>query len=127
MKRKLALIITVAAISILLLALAISFAARFVFLSPSCYSDNAELSDRENYFIKKIALEAIEDRLSVFGEDGKHLFIWINKDFMKSAVKDGETYVVRMQSHYMESFSEDCVYEIRMSEDFSVISFELDA
>lgn len=127
MKRKLALLITVAAISILILALMISCAARFVFLSPSCYSDNNELSDRENYFIKKITLEAIEDRLSVFGEDGKHLFIWINKDFMHSVQKTDDGYLVRVQSHYMESFSEDCVYEIRMSEDFSVISFELDA
>ena len=84
--------------------------AKFVFLSPSCYSDSENLTEQENYFIKKLVLEAVEDRLSVFASDSndiydstateneiiqldksqsdsKHIFVLINTDFMKSVVK----------------------------------------
>lgn len=126
MKKKLIFIIAVIVASLLVISVGLFCAARFIFLSPSCYSDNNELTEQENYFIKKIVLETIEDRLSVFGESGTHLFIWINSNFMKSVVKEKEEYIIRVQTHYMESSSDDCVYEIHMSEDFSITFFGLD-
>ena len=45
---------------------------------------------------------------------------------MKSVVKEKEEYIIRVQTHYMESSSDDCVYEIHMSEDFSITFFGLD-
>lgn len=62
--------ITVISISVFLVILTIAalICPRFVFLSPSCYSDNKNLTDQENYFIKKIVLEAIENRLSIFNQ-----------------------------------------------------------
>ncbi|MBE6684334.1 MAG: hypothetical protein E7592_01625 [Ruminococcaceae bacterium] len=104
--------ITVIYLSVFLVILTIStlICPRFIFLSPSCYSDNKDLIDQENYFIKKIVLEAIEDRLSIFSQtendiyshyateneiiqldnsqkNNKHIFIWINTDFMQSVEK----------------------------------------
>lgn len=124
--------------------------ARFIFLSPSCFSDNDNLTQQENYFIKKIVLEAVEDRLSFFGgtaediydttasenevirldktqTDRKHIFILINPDFMQSVEKDDDEYVVRVQTYYMESDFEDCVYEIHLSGDYLITFFGLDA
>ena len=114
-----------------LLAFSSSYiAARFVFLSPSCYSDNTELTEEENYFIKKIVLEAIEDNLSYFAKDNtdstKHIFIVINHNFMKSCQKTDDGYIVRVQTYFMYDFSDDAVCEFMISEDFSVISFGLD-
>ena len=101
--------------------------ARFIFLSPICYSDNANLTDEENYFIKRTVLEAVEDRLSVFGNNGNHVFVCINSDFMNSVIKEDGKYIVRVQTSYMEQFSDDCVYEIYISDDYSIINFFLDA
>ena len=130
MSKKLKIIIAIIIASVLAISIALSCVARFVFLSPSCYSDNNELTEQENYFIKKTVLESVEDRLSVFASNTnniydpsateieiiqldetqnnrKHIFIWINTDFM-------------------ESSSEDCVYEIHMSKDFVITFFGLD-
>ena len=126
MKKKPILIIAIIVASIIVISVALSCAARFVFLSPSCYSDNDNLTEQENYFIKKIVLEAVEDRLSVFGDNRTHLFIWIDTDFMESVTKENNEYIIRVQTHYMESASDDCAYEIHMSEDFSIIFFGLD-
>ena len=126
MSKKLIIIIAIIIASVLAISIALSCVARFVFLSPSCYSDNNELTEQENYFIKKTVLEAVEDRLSVFGDNGTHLFIWINTDFMESVTKENDEYVIRVQTHYMESSSDDCVYEIHMSENFDITFFGLD-
>ena len=126
MKKKPILIIAIMVASIIVISVALSCAARFVFLSPSCYSDNDNLTEQENYFIKKIVLEAVEDQLSVFGDNGTHLFIWIDTDFMESVTKENNEYIIRVQTHYMESASDDCAYEIHMSEDFSITFFGLD-
>ena len=126
MKRKLILITAIIIASILVISIGLSCAARFVFLSPSCYSDNDNLTEQENYFIKKTVLETIEDRLSISGDNGTHLFIWINTDFMESVTKENNEYIIRVQTYYMESSSDDCTYEIHMSEDFSTTFFGLD-
>jgi hypothetical protein len=126
MKKKLILIIVIIVASVLVISVALSCAARFVFLSPSCYSDNDNLTEQENYFIKKTVLEAVEDRLSVFRDNGTHLFIWINTDFMESVTKENNEYIIRVQTHYVESASDDCLYEIHMLEDFSITFFGLD-
>ena len=126
MKRKLILITAIIIASILVISIGLSCAARFVFLSPSCYSDNDNLTEQENYFIKKTVLETIEDRLSISGDNGTHLFIWINTDFMESVTKENNEYIIRVQTHHMESSSDDCTYEIHMSEDFSTTFFGLD-
>ncbi len=150
MKKRLILITAIIVASVLVISVALSCAARFVFLSPSCYSDNDNLTEQENYFIKKTVLEAVEERLSVFASstnniygsfateieiiqldesqnNRKHVFIWINTDFMESVIKENDEYVIRVQTHYMESAFDDCVYEIHMSEDFSITFFGLDA
>ena len=126
MSKKLIIIIAIIIASVLAISIALSCVARFVFLSPSCYSDNNELTEQENYFIKKTVLEAVEDRLSVLGDNGTRLFIWINTDFMESVTKENDEYVIRVQTHYMESSSDDCVYEIHMSENFDITFFGLD-
>ena len=126
MSKKLIIVIAIIIASVLAISIALSCVARFVFLSPSCYSDNNELTEQENYFIKKTVLEAIEDRLSVFCDNGTHLFIWINTDFMESVTKENDEYVIRVQTHYMEFSSDDCVYEIHMSENFDITFFGLD-
>ena len=149
MKKKLILIIAIIVAFVLVMSVALFCAARFVFLSPSCFSDNNELTEQENYFIKKTVLESVEERLSVFASntniiydpsateieiiqlDGtqnnrKHIFIWINTDFMESVTKENDEYVIRVQTHYMESSSDDCVYEIHISKDFSITFFGLD-
>jgi hypothetical protein len=110
---------------------------------------NEDLTEEENYFIKKTVLEAVEDRLSVFASNKgniydpsateneiiqldeeqsnrKHAFVWINTDFMRSVTKENDGYVIRIQTHFMESSSDDCVYEIHMSKDFVITSFGLD-
>ena len=149
MSKKLIIIIVIIITAVIAISIALSCAARFVFLSPSCYSDNNELTEQENYFIKKTVLESVEDRLSVFASNKgniynpsateneiiqldeeqnnrKHTFIWINTDFMKSVTKENDGYVIRIQTHFMESSSDDCVYEIHMSKDFVITSFGLD-
>ena len=105
MSKKLIIIIATIIASVLAISIALSCVARFVFLSPSCYSDNNELTEQENYFIKKTVLESVEERLSVFASNTnniydpsateieiiqldetqnnrKHIFIWINTDFI---------------------------------------------
>ena len=126
MKKKLILIIAIIVAFVLVMSVALFCAARFVFLSPSCYSDNDNLTEQENYFIKKTVLETIEDRLSILGDNGTHLFIWINTDFMESVTKENDEYIIRVQTYYMESASDDCVYEIHISKDFSITFFGLD-
>ena len=147
--KKTILLISIIVASIIVLSLALSCVARFVLLSPSCYLGNEDLTEEENYFIKKTVLEAVEDRLSVFASNKdniydpsateneiiqldeeqsnrKHTFVWINTDFMKSVTKENDGYVIRIQTHFMESSSDDCVYEIHMSKDFVITSFGLD-
>ncbi len=149
MSKKLIIIIAIIIASVLAISIALSCVARFVFLSPSCYSDNNELTEQENYFIKKTVLESVEERLSVFASNTnniydpsateieiiqldetqnnrKHIFIWINTDFMESVTKENDEYVIRVKTHYMESSSDDCVYEIHMSENFDITFFGLD-
>ena len=113
-------------VSVLVVSVVCFCVARFVFLSPSCYADNNSLTNQENYFIKKVTLEAVENRLSVINGDGKHLFVWINSTFMDSISKENDEYIVKVQTHYMESVSDDCVYEIHLSDDFSITFFELE-
>ena len=149
MSKKLKIIIAIIIASVLAISIALSCVARFVFLSPSCYLDNDNLTEQENYFIKKTVLAAVEDRLSVFASNKdniydpsateneiiqldeeqsnrKHAFVWINTDFMRSVTKENDGYVIRIQTHFMESSSDDCVYEIHMSKDFVITSFGLD-
>ena len=129
-------------VSVLFIIVAVSCTAKFVYLSPSCYSDNDTLTNQENYFIKKIALECVEARLSVFADSNsgiynsiqlvndqnnrKHVFIFINHDFMDSVRKEDDEYIVRVQTSGMESVSSDCVYEIHLSNEFDVTFFGLD-
>ena len=131
MKRKAILIFSVIAAVVIVISLALSAVARFVFLSPSSYSDNANLIDEENYFIKKSVLAAVTYleiiQLDETQKKDGHVFVWINTDFMKSVVKENGEYVVSVQTHYMEKFSDDCVYEIRMTEDYIITYFGLDA
>ena len=149
MSKKLKIIIAIIIASVLAISIALSCVVRFVFLSPSCYLDNDNLTEQENYFIKKTVLAAVEDRLSVFASNkdniydpsateleiiqldetqnnSKHIFIWINTNFMKSVTKKNDGYVIRVQTLFMESSSEDCVYEIHMSKDFVITFFGLD-
>ena len=53
MSKKLKIIIAIIIASVLAISIALSCVARFVFLSPSCYLDNDNLTEQENYFIKK--------------------------------------------------------------------------
>ena len=149
MSKKLKIIIAIIIASVLAISIALSCVARFVFLSPSCYLDNDNLTEQENYFIKKTVLAVVEDRLSVFASNKdniydpsateieiiqldetqnnrKHIFIWINTNFMKSVTKKNDGYVIRVQTLFMESSSEDCMYEIHMSKDFVITFFGLD-
>ena len=149
-KTKLIIIISVCALlTAAVIGFLADFTARTVFLSPSCYSESKNLTENENYFIKKIVLEAVEDRLSVLAdgnsdiydpsatdieviqldteqEENRHLFVFINRDFMKSAEKIGDEYIVYVHTYNMEEVSSDCVYEIDISEDFTVTFFGLD-
>ena len=148
MKKKRIFTTAIIVASVLVISVVLSCATRFIFLSPSCYSDNDNLTEQENYFIKKQVLEAVEDRLSVFASNTdniydpsateieiiqldesqnnrKHIFVWINTDFMESVIHENDEYVIRVQTHYMESVSDDCVYEIHMSEDFVITFFGL--
>ena len=132
MSKKLKIIIAIIIASVLAISIALSCVARFVFLSSSCYLDNDDLTEQENYFIKKTVLAAVEDRLSVFASNKdniydpsateleiiqldetqnnrKHIFIWINTNFMKSVTKKNDGYVIRVQTLFIESASEDCV------------------
>ena len=142
MKNKNSKTIVAISLSALLLVAVLSCAARFVYLAPSCYSDNDTLTNQENYFIKKIALECVEARLSVFADSNsgiynsiqldddqnnhKHALIFINRDFMDSVRKEDGEYIVRVQTYGMESVSNDCVYEIHLSNEFDVTFFGLD-
>ena len=126
MSKKLIIIIVIIITAVIAISIALSCAARFVLLSPWCYSDNNELTEKENYFIKKTVLESVEDRLSVFGDNGTHFFILINTDFMESVTKRNDEYIIRVQTYYMESSYDDCVYEIHMSKDFDITFFGLD-
>lgn len=149
MKNRMLRIIIVILLTIVVILGVLSFIARFVYLAPSCYSDNKKLTKHENYLIKKTVLQAVEDRLSVFANiesdiydssatnseiiqldepqnNRKHIFIWINTDFMKSVTKENGEYIIRVKTYFMESVSDDCVYEIHMSEDFSITFFGLD-
>lgn len=56
MQRKQIRLVAIILISAVVLFALLSFAARFVFLSPACYSDNNELTERENYFIKNFRI-----------------------------------------------------------------------
>lgn len=128
----------------------ISCISRFVFLSPSCYSNNENLTEQENYFIKKTVLEAVEDRLSIFSKDTvdiydstaienkiiqldksqnnqKHIFVLINTDFMKSVVKENDSYIVIVKTYGMEQSSDDCSYELHLTKDFKITFFGLNS
>jgi hypothetical protein len=128
MKKRI-IIISIIAISIFLVSL-IYLCPRFVFLSPACYCDNDSLTEQENYFIKKNVLEAVENKLSIFGNgnevNNKHVFIFIDRNFMKHCQKTDDGYIVRVQTYFMISFSDDAVYEIKISDDFSIRSIGID-
>ncbi len=141
MKNKIFKTIIAISVSVLFIIVAVSCVAKFVYLSPSCYLDNDTLTNQENYFIKKIALECVEARLSVFADSNsgiynsvqldndqnnrKHVFIFINHNFMDSVRKEDDEYIVRVQTYGMESVSSDCVYEIHLSNEFDVTFFGL--
>lgn len=138
MKNRVTKTIVIVLLAVFLVIAMIWCTAKYVFLSPSCYSDNKNLTEEENYFIKKVVLESIEERLSVFADgntgfeadeeqgDGKHVFVLINSNFMNSVTKDDNGYVVNVQTYFMEPESSDCQYEIHLSTGFSIMSFELD-
>ena len=138
MIRKIANTIVIISLAALLLVVAVGGAARYGYLSPSCYSDNASLTPKENYCIKKFVLECVEARLSIFADESgvdkfgldfnnsKHVFIFIDRDFMDSVRKEDDEYIIRVQSYGMESVSNDCVYEIHLSNEFDRIFFGLD-
>lgn len=142
-------LIIILSVSVVLLTLLLDCAARFVFLSPTCYADNSNLTDNENYFIKKVVLEAIEDRLSIldqgisdfydpnageydiiqqFDPDGnrKHLFILIDGNFMRTVQKKEDGYSLIVRTYGMEEVSSDCCYEIHISRDYLITFFALD-
>ena len=138
MKSKLAKTVVIVLLAIFLVIGMIWCAAKCVFLLPSCYSDNKNLTEEENYFIKKLVLESIEARLSIFAdgntdfetdeeqENRKHFFVLINSNFMDSVTKDHNGYTVNVQTYFMEPESDDCLYEIHLTKDFSITSFALD-
>lgn len=138
MKKNVTKIIFIITAFLLVLVALVGCSARFVFLAPSFFSNNNALSDEENYFIKKLVLESVEDRLSIFSgeteniydsnatdiqiiqldptqKNNKHPLILINSDFMQSVRKNGNEYTVYVQTHWMESVSDDCMYEIHVS------------
>lgn len=142
-------LIIILSVSVVLFTLLLDCAARFVFLSPACYADNSSLTDNENYFIKKVVLEAIEDRLSIldqgisnfydpnageydiiqqFDPDGnrKHLFILIDGNFMRTVQKTEDGYSLIVRTYGMEEVSSDCNYEIHISRDYLITFFALD-
>ncbi|MBQ7336089.1 MAG: hypothetical protein IJW92_06425 [Clostridia bacterium] len=148
MKRKTIKAVMIATLIVLCLVMITYCTARFVFLAPSCYLDSDKLTAEENYFIKKIVLDAVEDRLSIFGDTNdsiyassasdneiiqldqsqnnrRHILVLINSDFMYSIVKAEDEYTVRLQTYFMESASENCTYEIHISsnEDGYFITF----
>ncbi len=127
MKTNLKLII-ISILCILIMLLGFLVVSKYVFLAPNCYSDNKNLNESENYFIKKQVLEVVEDRLSFFGDKNsrKHLFVLINSDFMDTVEKNENGYIVRVNTYNMEEDSDDCVYEIQFSKDLDITSFELD-
>ena len=136
--RKIANTSVIILLSVLLLVAAVEGAARYVYLSPSCYSDSANLTTKENYYIKKFVLECVEARLSIFADENdvdklgldsnnrKHVFIFIDRDFMDSVRKEDDEYIIRVQTYGMESASDDCVYEIHLSNEFDITFFGLD-
>lgn len=142
-------LIVIAMITAIVIATMVFCVARFVLLSPSCYANNKELTEQENYFIKKLVLEAIEDRLSIFANGSsniydstateneiisldktqnnpKHIFILINQDFMESVVKEHDKYTVTVNTYGMEQSSDDCSYIIHITKDFTITFFGLD-
>ena len=133
-QKQLTKILILVLISVVFITSVIFCCARFVFLSPLCFSDNVNLTEQENYFIKKIVLETVADRLSVFSDttdplvdDQKHLFILINSDFMDSVIKTETGYFVSVKPFGIEYFSNDWTYEVRITKDFQITSFGLDA
>ena len=147
-KKTLTKLTSIVIITAVVITVMISCVARFVFLSPLCYSNNENLTEQENYFIKKLVLEAVEDRLSVFASDSndiydltatkneiiqldksqsncKHIFVLINTDFMKSVVKEEDKYIVIVKTYGMESSSDDCSYEFHITKDFTITFFGL--
>ncbi len=137
-KNKIIKIIFIILVTVLVLFAFMNIAPKCIFLSPLCYTDNKNLSQHENYFIKKIVLEAVEERFSSFADasshidettatnleviqldknvkNRKHVFIFINSDFMDSVTKTDSGYSVRVQTHFMETVSDDCIYEIHLS------------
>ncbi len=116
--------------------MAVNLLARLVFLAPACFNDNERFTERENYFIKKVILEAIEDRCSILSESEKQLydskyydeivqlyspsfekrlFICINADFMESFVKTkNNQFIGQVKTYCLEDLSEDCIYEFEI-------------
>lgn len=117
MSKKVKTIVTILAIVIVLFSLAGYCVARFVYLSPACYADSHDLTDEENYAIKKLLLETIEEKYSVFSPqaDEKNLFIWIDSNFMNTVkkVSDNE-YRFTIQTHFLDAF-EDSIIDVQVS------------
>lgn len=119
---------------VLLVWLAFWGSGRFVFLSPNSYESNENLTTNENYFIRKKVLEYIENRYSVLGDKDavdlpsqkRHLFIFINNDFMKSVIKHDGGYTLQVKSFNLEQSSEDCVFEIHFSKELDITEVMLD-
>ena len=120
-----------AAIIFAFIALICCAAARFVFLAPALYPDNSNLSEQENYFIKKQSLELVEDRFSAFSdnkdENNPHrVFVFIDHNFMDSVTRYDGGYIVRIKTYGMVPVSDDAVMEIIFSDDLSVVFYGLD-
>ena len=125
--------------------------ARCVLLVPKLYSDNSELNEEENYYIKEVVLKAVNDRKngeiadrSIYdatksaeiiqlteAKEKKVPVALINTDFMKSAEKIAEyEYSVKVNTYYLEESSDDCIYHItvqKTNNGYIITSFLLDA
>jgi len=131
MKSKIIRCIILAVVIFAFIALICCAVAGFVFLAPALYPDNSDLSDQENYFIKKQSLELVEDRFSAFSdnkdENNPHrVFVFIDHNFMDSVTRYNGRYIVRIKTYGMVPMSDDAVMEITFSDDLSVVSYGLD-
>lgn len=136
----------------ILLCLAGYLLARCVFLAPCCYTDSTILGKQENAQIKKLLLEAVADRCSIFDNtvapalydttrsdeilqlDGEPAAKWvlvrINHNFMNSLVRDGENgYSGFIKPYFMEQDTEDGSYAFTIEQidgNYKITSWGID-
>ena len=105
--------------------LAFEILGRFVYVSPGYFNDNDNLTEEENYWIKKSVTESLEHR---YHSQGK-TFIWIDTDFMDTVQKINENeYVCLVNTHFLEDGSDDATLEIVLDKEqgYSVTSVGVD-